>query len=173
MTDKQKSILNSALKLFADKGFDAVSTSLIAKEANVSEGLIFRHFANKQGLLDAIMDLGNVQLEEMLNEIKQIEAPESRIQAVLEAPFFIPEDTYPFWRLMYALKWREELGEKKQDDQLKGILVESFKQLNYLDPDAEADLVLAYVDGFATTILVKGHLIDKERLLKTVRTKYK
>ncbi|MFT5056181.1 MAG: AcrR family transcriptional regulator, partial [Pseudoalteromonas distincta] len=43
MTDKQVAILQTALELFSKKGFDAVSTNLIAKEAGVSEGLIFRH----------------------------------------------------------------------------------------------------------------------------------
>ena len=46
MTEKQISILESALELFSSKGFDAVPTSLIAKQAGVSEGLIFRHFKN-------------------------------------------------------------------------------------------------------------------------------
>ncbi|MEJ6750428.1 MAG: helix-turn-helix domain-containing protein, partial [Bacteroidia bacterium] len=44
MTDKQVAILQTALELFSNKGFYAVSTNLIAKEAGVSEGLIFRHF---------------------------------------------------------------------------------------------------------------------------------
>ena len=47
MTDKQKHILESALTLFSENGYSAVSTSLIAKHANVSEGLIFRHFKDK------------------------------------------------------------------------------------------------------------------------------
>ena len=51
MTEKQKEILNSALKLIAKQGFQATSTRSIAKEAGVSEGLIFRYFQNKKGSL--------------------------------------------------------------------------------------------------------------------------
>ena len=43
-----KEILNSALKLIAKQGFQATSTRSIAKEAGVSEGLIFRYFQNKK-----------------------------------------------------------------------------------------------------------------------------
>ena len=51
MTEKQENILNTALELFAKDGYDATSTSKIAKCAGVSEGLIFRHYGSKDGLL--------------------------------------------------------------------------------------------------------------------------
>jgi AcrR family transcriptional regulator len=54
--DKKEKILTVALALFSSQGFDSTSTSLIAKKAEVSEGLIFRHFTNKEGLLMAIME---------------------------------------------------------------------------------------------------------------------
>ena len=49
MTEKQKNIVNAALELFAKEGFKSTSTSKVAKKARVSEGLIFRHFKNKDG----------------------------------------------------------------------------------------------------------------------------
>ncbi|MEM6542898.1 MAG: helix-turn-helix domain-containing protein, partial [Bacteroidota bacterium] len=55
MTAKQEKILNAALELFAHEGYNVVSTSKIAQKAGVSEGLIFRHFESKQGLLNAIL----------------------------------------------------------------------------------------------------------------------
>ena len=54
MTNKKEKILLTALELFANEGFKSVTTSKIAKEAGVSEGLIFRHFENKKGLLNAL-----------------------------------------------------------------------------------------------------------------------
>ena len=49
MTEKQEKIVQSALQLFAQEGYHATSTSKVAKHAGVSEGLIFRHFRNKDG----------------------------------------------------------------------------------------------------------------------------
>ena len=46
MTDKKENILKSALELFANEGVNATSTNRIAIKANVSEGLIFKHFKN-------------------------------------------------------------------------------------------------------------------------------
>lgn len=53
MTAKQKSILQAAIKLFAEKGFHASSTAEIAKEAGVAEGTIFRHYKSKKDILIA------------------------------------------------------------------------------------------------------------------------
>lgn len=53
MTEKQRNILKASIKLFADKGFHATSTSEIAKEANVAEGTIFRHYKSKKDILIA------------------------------------------------------------------------------------------------------------------------
>ena len=44
MTEKQESILQAALKLFATEGYASTSTNKVAKVAGVSEGLIFHHF---------------------------------------------------------------------------------------------------------------------------------
>ena len=54
MTDKQQNIINAALDLFSKDGFHGTSTSKIATKAGVSEGLIFRHFKNKKGLIQCI-----------------------------------------------------------------------------------------------------------------------
>lgn len=51
--DAKARILEAALALFAAEGV-SVPTSRIAKEAGVSEGLIFHHYGNKRGLLAAV-----------------------------------------------------------------------------------------------------------------------
>lgn len=55
ITDRQKAILQAALDLFAEQGFEATSTSQIAKKANVSLGSVYHTFRNKNELLMAVM----------------------------------------------------------------------------------------------------------------------
>src|SRR5215216_2715804 len=52
---RREQILETALKLFAERGFDATSTKQIAKEVGVAEGLIFHYFPTKASLLTAIL----------------------------------------------------------------------------------------------------------------------
>lgn len=49
-------ILTAALRLFADRGFDAVSLRDIATEANVTHGLIRHHFGAKDRVWQAVVD---------------------------------------------------------------------------------------------------------------------
>src|SRR5215208_3456477 len=53
---RREQILKTALKLFAERGFDATSTRQIAKEAGIAEGLIFHYFPTKASLLTAILE---------------------------------------------------------------------------------------------------------------------
>jgi AcrR family transcriptional regulator len=172
MTDKQVAILQTALELFSKKGFDAVSTNLIAKEAGVSEGLIFRHFQNKMGLLQAIMQMGKEKVEPVLESIAELPDSAQRVRAIMELPFHIGEEDYPFWRLIYSLKWQNEYYDDEMSKPTKEILVKALTEMQYADADAEADLIMSYVDGFATTILLKRDSIDTTRLLETLRKKY-
>jgi len=52
---RQLDILDAATKIFAEKGFEGGRTSDIAKEANISEGTIFRYFKTKKDLLVGLL----------------------------------------------------------------------------------------------------------------------
>lgn len=54
--NSEQKILSAATKLFAHKGFDAVSVREICKEANANLCLISYHFGGKQELYNAIID---------------------------------------------------------------------------------------------------------------------
>lgn len=54
-TDKALNILESARKLFSKKGFKAVTTREIAKEANVNEVTVFRIFQSKEILFEHVI----------------------------------------------------------------------------------------------------------------------
>ncbi|MEN8905940.1 MAG: helix-turn-helix domain-containing protein [Clostridiales bacterium] len=55
LNEKEKRILDVAIKIFSEKGFNATSTNEIAKKAKVAEGTIFRYFKTKKGILRGIM----------------------------------------------------------------------------------------------------------------------
>jgi AcrR family transcriptional regulator len=54
-TEKQQKIIETAIKMFAEKGYANTSTSEIAKAAGVAEGTIFRHYGTKDNLLLSVM----------------------------------------------------------------------------------------------------------------------
>lgn len=53
-------ILQSALQLMKDKGFQLVTIKEIADAANVSEMTVFRHFETKKGVLEAAVERNTI-----------------------------------------------------------------------------------------------------------------
>ena len=53
LSDKQRRVIESAIALFSEQGFDKTSTKEIAQRANVAEGTVFKQFKSKRMLLYA------------------------------------------------------------------------------------------------------------------------
>ena len=49
--DKKEKILEAAIKVFSGKGYDQATMDEIAMEANVSKGLLFFYYENKENLI--------------------------------------------------------------------------------------------------------------------------
>lgn len=54
--DRRRQIIDIAIRLFSQKGFQGTTTKEIALAAGVNEAIIFRHFATKKDLYSAILD---------------------------------------------------------------------------------------------------------------------
>lgn len=154
MTEKQEKILSAALKLFAQEGFAATSTSKVAKEAGVSEGLIFRHFKNKEGLLAAILDQAKENLKGLMADIVLTEDPKALLRKLIELPFLIKPEEYEVWRLTYALKWQTNKYEISGKEPMKFAVKNAFEKLEYANPEAETELIFMFLDGAATAFLL-------------------
>lgn len=55
MKTSRENMLLVALRLFAQKGYEATSIFDIAQELQITKGAIYKHFKNKQDILDAII----------------------------------------------------------------------------------------------------------------------
>jgi len=54
--NREKVIIDAALKVFSTKGYASTRMADIAREANMSYGLVYHYFENKEKLFDAIME---------------------------------------------------------------------------------------------------------------------
>lgn len=71
MSNKEKIIL-AALELFANNGYTETSIDKIAKRANVSKGLTYTHFKNKEELLVVTIENTITKMTSKLLEIEDI-----------------------------------------------------------------------------------------------------
>jgi TetR/AcrR family transcriptional regulator, repressor of fatR-cypB operon len=60
--DKKECILSAALELFAEKGFHGTAVPEIAHKAGVAAGTIYRYFASKEAIVNAVYQRQKSQL---------------------------------------------------------------------------------------------------------------
>ncbi|MGZ8804688.1 MAG: SACE_7040 family transcriptional regulator [Microbacterium sp.] len=82
--DRQAAILHEAARLFAERGFSGVSLEELGAAVGVSGPAVYRHFANKQALLGAIL----VRVSERLlsggqEVIAANDSPSDRLEALI------------------------------------------------------------------------------------------
>jgi AcrR family transcriptional regulator len=82
--DRKKQLLEIAMKLFSEQGFDGTSTREIAEAAGVNEALIFRHFRTKEDLFWAVLS-DRVERRGRNRRIRELAKSEGDFREVLVA----------------------------------------------------------------------------------------
>jgi AcrR family transcriptional regulator len=165
MTDKKENILNTALELFAKDGFNAVSTSKIARAAGVSEGLIFRHFENKKGLLDAIVKDAEKRIQQVFAPVLFETDPKKVIALFIELPFDMrinKKEELDFWKLQFKLKWESDYNNPDKMKPVLEKLIWAFTELGYQNPGFEAGMLSQLLDSVSIGFLRDGTEPDEQ-----------
>lgn len=63
---KREAILDAALELFCERGFDGTPVPLVAERAGVGAGTIYRYFESKEALVNAVHRRWKGELKRML-----------------------------------------------------------------------------------------------------------
>jgi AcrR family transcriptional regulator len=171
MTEKQANILRAALTLFSETGYTATSTSKVARQAGVSEGLIFRHFGNKEGLLQTILKEGEENFKQLYADIVMESDPKAILRKSIALPFDVPSEDHNFWRLLYKLKWELQQFDALNMEPLERALTYAFEQLKYAQPALEAQLLILIIDAIGSAIL-KEQLQNAETMKRFLLDKY-
>lgn len=130
MTEKQIKILQSAIEVFAEKGYAASSTSEIAQRAGVAEGTIFRHYKTKKDLLLSIVAPAMTKLIAPFvlrgfNKVldTQYESYDQLIRSMIENRIeFLKKHKYILKILIQEIPFHPELQESFQRDVLSKVL---------------------------------------------------
>jgi len=154
--DRKENILNAALELFAQEGYHATPTSKIARNAEVSEGLIFRHYGNKQGLLEAVLKQSERRFQDIVAPILVEEDPKQVIRRHIDMPYVVPEEEYDFWRLQFKLKWEAGYNQKASHQSLIDKLTWALTEMGYDSPDLEAIMLSQTIESISMGMIREG-----------------
>jgi AcrR family transcriptional regulator len=179
-TEKQRLILQCAMQLFAAQGYAGTSTSSIAKAAGVSEGLIFRHFGAKEGLLRAIMEEGMTQIALSMSAYSQRTPLQegSLIAQHVRSAFVLLRENETFWRLAQQLRFQQSVQQSGREaiEQVNRLVMETlsehFRGQGAVDPEAEAELLFAIIDGVTIHYLQDPKGYPLQRIESLILAKY-
>jgi AcrR family transcriptional regulator len=156
--------------MFSDSGYKATATSSIAKFSGVSEGLIFRHFNNKEGLLKAVLKNSKKNINKIFDPLNDLKHPRVLLKHMISIPFNISQSNMIYCKLFNKLKWESSLEIDSIFEPIRARAEEAFKLLNFEDPKSETETLLLILDGvlskvilnkFETKLIVHDNLIKK------------
>ena len=127
MSTKQR-ILDEALTLFAENGYDGTGVDLIAERVGIKGPSLYKHYKGKEEILNALIDVAEERYEEMFGSEKNIgKIPKDReefIKVTMERISFTMRD--PMIRKIRMLLVQEQFRNERISEvttrhQLDGI----------------------------------------------------
>lgn len=159
---RKEQILHVALHLFAEKGYENTSISMIAREAAISKGLLYNYFENKEHLLEEVVQQG----------IKEIMIPIESDAPVLETPkqfrnfidgnFRELMSNQEHWKLYFTIMIQPSVSDKvagMMQDLVSPwikILENYYRIRGEKDPGAKALLLGALMDGIGIQMVINN-----------------
>lgn len=159
--DKREVLMRSAIKLFAENGFDAVTTRMIASDAGVNMALISYYFNSKDGLFDAIVDERVPAFGSRLRSIQKLDITSvEKLDLAISAYFDRIISSPDFAKIIYrelSLKKRSRNSEKlmeafKKNQSLLEEIIKEGQDKNEFRRDTDYKMVM--LSFFSTVIML-------------------
>ena len=102
--ERREQILDATKQLAVDSGFHTISIEAVCRAAGITRPLVYAHFGDLRGLLDALVDReaarGLAQLAEVMPGVLGEGEPRERLIAALEAYLGMVVADPATWRLL-------------------------------------------------------------------------
>lgn len=189
--DTKEKILQTALRLFAKNGYQAVSVSMISEALRITKGALYRHYQNKQDIFDNIVERmiqinrSRAKIDSLRESAFEEEAPENKKKAELErlGQFALAE--FDFWTLdAFAANFRKMLAlEQYQNPEMNALyqnclvsgpvndLEELFRKMMNRDILKKTDAKALAVEFYAPFFLLLNMSDSLENQLSEAREK--
>lgn len=165
-------ILSAAFDLFSRKGYAQTSVDSIARKASVSKGLIYHYFDSKEQILKAVFARMKEEGDRMYVGMESL-PPEEFLGKMIDVSFTYIVQQAKTFRLMIALATQADVtkGLRTEIESLRSEwlqwLAQAFKSLDYENPEAEAYLFSALLDGVGIgyAVMTPDYPVDEIRAL--------
>lgn len=170
---RKEKILQTAMLLFADKGYVDTSTKEIALHAGVSEALIFKHFHNKDRLLSHIIKSGYSRVVMLHKGMVTYKSAKEFLRNMIMLPNKLVTEDPLFWKMQERLS-HHPFSKAQHEHFIKpvqSILLRAFTELGYADPELETQFLL-YIIDLLWKREASGELTNATELALLIEKKY-
>ncbi len=171
---RRAQILETAARIFCEKGFDKASMEDVASALGLTKAGLYHHIASKEELLFAIMSYGMDLFEQrVLSRVRTIEDPLERLRATLRGHLLLitrdrPKEVTVILHETNALQGRygERINVRKR--RYIRFLQKTFKELarrqgaRRFDPGAAAFALLGMINWIYQWYRPGGRLSDEQ-----------
>jgi AcrR family transcriptional regulator len=176
--DKQIQIIETAERLFAQKGFAGTSVRDIAEEAGVNLAMISYYFGSKEKLMQALFEHRSVNVRMRIETLLKDESllPMQRVEFLIEDYIDRSFQREPFYKIMTCEQLMEKnhfiielLGEvKKRNAQIVSELIVDGQEKGVFRKDVDVIFLLNTMVGTITQMLVSRQYYKEFHNLQNV-----
>lgn len=177
--NKENIILEAALLLFAEHGYNTTSMESIAKQAGVSKGNLYNYFKSKENLLESVFQQGINQFSQLYNENQFELLTEDDFEQFVRANFEILKTNKAFWRLYFSLIMQTNVQQlfnkifKPFLEQYLKMFEIYFQKKGDQNSYATAMLLGGIIDGVSIDYIIMEETYPLEAVIKKIIEKFK
>ena len=80
---RQQQIIETAIKLIADKGIQNLTTKNLAKEIGITEPALYRHFYNKSEILIGVIEYFKIKMQPAIKKLNRLTNSLNKIESFI------------------------------------------------------------------------------------------
>lgn len=145
---RKEKIMQTALMLFAEKGYADTSTKEISIQAGVSEALIFKHFGNKDALLTHLIKSGYRRVLQHHRGMMTYKSAKDFLRNMIFLPGKLVAEEPLFWKMQERLS-HVPFSKQQHEQFMKPVLPiiqKAFSELGYADPELETQYLILIIN---------------------------
>ena len=158
---QRQKILDKSLELFSQRGFAQTSVVDIARESNISKGLLYHYFSSKEQLFEEILTSCFNLIFEYIDTNKDGILTQKEFEEFILNVFKSLEQNYLNWKLVFQLFTQPELSEKTilildknaSVTKFRNMISDYFKGKNKINPHIKTTYFISVILGISVSYI--------------------
>jgi AcrR family transcriptional regulator len=172
--EKSKLILDTALELFAERGYHQTSISDITRKAGISKGLVYNYFESKEKILQSIIQTGYDAAYSNLDLNGDHSLAKEEFVHFLRITFRSVRENPKFWKLYSALVLQPGIQDMVNAEysgkaqQIQKLFFDFVKTSGSISPENDLIAISSLIKGAHLILITAPHFFPLGQFEETI-----